>query len=374
MTSTQKFIGAGLAAGVLIALIAWLAWTFAPGGDQTTARAPDTASPAPAAPETPAAPGTTRDAGPGAAPGPVPDAATSALTGTADALAETAPPTESPAFDVVRVERDGSLVAAGRAKPGADVTLYSGDVAVAEGKANNRGEVVFVPDRPLDPGDHSLSLRARLPGGTETEAQETVAVRVPEKGSNEPALAVATPTTPPADGLPVASRVLQGPAPSQGKGKAELAIETVDYTDKGKLALGGTAPPDATIRAYLDNAPIGDVAVNDENRWELQAGDDIAPGRYTLRADQVAPDGKVTARVEIPFFKPRSLPTPEDGGVLFVVQPGNNLWTLARNAYGEGTAYTTIYQANQDQIRDPDLIYPGQVFTVPDPGQVSVRQ
>ena len=49
------------------------------------------------------------------------------------------------------------------------------------------------------------------------------------------------------------------------------------------------------------------------------------------------------------------------------VQPGNNLWTLARTHYGSGVRYTQIFTANRDQIRDPDLIYPGQIFNMPAP-------
>ena len=47
------------------------------------------------------------------------------------------------------------------------------------------------------------------------------------------------------------------------------------------------------------------------------------------------------------------------------VQPGNTLWAISRDKYGEGVLYVRIFQANRDRIRDPDLIYPGQVFTVP---------
>ena len=51
-----------------------------------------------------------------------------------------------------------------------------------------------------------------------------------------------------------------------------------------------------------------------------------------------------------------------------VVQPGASLWRIARSNYGKGTRFTVIYQANKEQIRDPDLIYPGQIFTLPKPG------
>ena len=52
-----------------------------------------------------------------------------------------------------------------------------------------------------------------------------------------------------------------------------------------------------------------------------------------------------------------------------VVQPGQNLWRLARRAYGAGIRYTVIFLANRGQIRDARLIYPGQVFAVPDAAQ-----
>jgi nucleoid-associated protein YgaU len=48
-----------------------------------------------------------------------------------------------------------------------------------------------------------------------------------------------------------------------------------------------------------------------------------------------------------------------------IIQPGNNLWKLSRVIYGKGMSYTVIYEANKGQIRDPDLIYPGQIFATP---------
>ena len=48
-----------------------------------------------------------------------------------------------------------------------------------------------------------------------------------------------------------------------------------------------------------------------------------------------------------------------------VIQPGNNLWQISRVIYGRGRQYTVIYEANKTQIRDPDKIYPGQIFDTP---------
>jgi len=85
---------------------------------------------------------------------------------------------------------------------------------------------------------------------------------------------------------------------------------------------------------------------------------------YELRADHVDDKRKVLNRVSIPFSRaPNMTGVPADRQV--VVQPGNSLWRIARRIYGTGFDYAVIYRANKDQINDPDLIYPGQVFELP---------
>ncbi|TXM93967.1 LysM peptidoglycan-binding domain-containing protein, partial [Methylobacterium sp. WL116] len=48
---------------------------------------------------------------------------------------------------------------------------------------------------------------------------------------------------------------------------------------------------------------------------------------------------------------------------------GDSLWQISRRTYGAGDRYTVIYDANQEQIRNPDLIYPGQIFVLPGDGK-----
>ena len=105
---------------------------------------------------------------------------------------------------------------------------------------------------------------------------------------------------------------------------------------------------------------------------------DVAAGLYPLRIDQLAADGRVASRVETPFQRdfPRApLPRPGVAGAratlpgAITVQPGHNLWTLARLHYGSGVLYTQIFTANRELIRDPDLIYPGQIFDLPEAGR-----
>ena len=90
--------------------------------------------------------------------------------------------------------------------------------------------------------------------------------------------------------------------------------------------------------------------------------DRFLPGNLELRLDQLAAGGRVAQRLAVPLARMAVEPAP---GQDYVVQHGNSLWRIARQAYGAGTRYVIIYSANPDQIRDPGRIYPGQVFKLP---------
>ena len=52
-------------------------------------------------------------------------------------------------------------------------------------------------------------------------------------------------------------------------------------------------------------------------------------------------------------------------GQNYTVKRGDCLWKIAKRFYGNGAKYTTIYNANRSKIRNPNLIYPGQVLWIP---------
>lgn len=269
---------------------------------------------------------------------------------------------------------DGGITIAGRGPAGARILLMDGDKQIGSIQADSSGGWVFVSDAPIPAGDHQLSLR--LADGSAASG-EVATVVVPERGrdiagrpamgSSGGALVLVTPQQ--GQG---ASTVLQAPTTSPpglapaapgGTGGA-LSINVIDYGEGGTVIVSGRGQAGATIRLYLDNRPIGEGGTDPRGLFRIQAEGTIAPGVYRLRADQLDAAGKVTARAETPFQRaaPAEIAVAE-GRV--VVQPGNSLWRIARRLYGEGPRYTVIYQANQQQIRDPDLIYPGQIFTVP---------
>ncbi len=277
----------------------------------------------------------------------------------------------APSFDIVRIGPGGEAVLAGRAAPGAEVTVYNRGEEIGRVTADRRGEWVWLPEEPFSPGSVELNLTARPPGGHALESEATVVLLVPEPGKDIAGREVTEPSETLALRIPKdvtqPTEVLQVP-PASGEAMparaTALSLEIVDYDETGRLVLAGRTAPGARVLVYLDNQLLGAAIADESGRWQLTPDRRVAPGLYTLRVDRVEGGGKVVARIELPFSRAEPLQG-LPGGVYVVVQPGNSLWRLARRSYGAGFEYTVIYQANRDQIRDPDLIYPGQIFTLP---------
>ena len=332
------------------------------------------------------------------------------------------PPAEpvAPSFDIVRVEPSGETVIAGRAMPGSEVTVLDRGEVLGTVTADEAGEWVLLPEKPLAPGSHELGLSSQMPAGaapaqtqpaqtqpaqtrtgqTQTaefeasapentaaptptltppaaarplESENVVVVVVPEPKPAVTAEAEAGAATP-APEQPIAlltpragegaSRVLQQPGEG-GITDRGLVLNAVDYDETGRVVISGQARPGAVIYVYLDDKPLGRAVTDDEGFWEAVPGERVTPGLHSLRVDQVDGAGSVVASVETPFSR-ATLLTSLDEESFVVVQPGNSLWRIARRSYGRGIRYTVIFEANRDQIRDPDLIYPGQIFQVPE--------
>jgi len=361
----------------------------------------------------------------------------SATHSTADAESEASPdPAIQPAFDVVRVERTGEVVVAGVAPPGWTVRVQTRDIIIGEVKSGPDGAWVLLPDKPLPPGDHSISLIALGPEGTRRRvSSERVAVSVSEE--REPAVVALSDEDKP-------TRVLQSgreeragssadqPTPDDKAAArpATISFSAVDYKDAvstGRLSMSGDAEPGARIALYLDNRFIGSAQADDEGAWQFSITDVLESGVHQLRADHVDMErGKVLSRAEVRFdhsglkiagtpggetrtahsaagddeVSGKAPPGREDKAAVsdrgagdataqagrddgpesetrgssseearkeaIIVRRGDTLWHIAEQYYGSGVRYTKIFRGNQDQIRNPNRIYPGQRFDLPD--------
>ena len=278
----------------------------------------------------------------------------------------------SPSFDIVTVSPDGETVLAGRAEPGATVSIRVNGETIGSVLADSNGEWVLVPQAPLSEGARELELLATNKSGKEVYSEKVVVIIIPgdttvaEKSTTEATVdPVAVLMSRDGQGL---DQLLQGKELAEGLTAGQkLTLDILNYDAKGQVDFSGKGLPDGEIRAYINNQLVGIAKVNPDGIWQLVPNKKIDTGLYNLRIDQLDLTGKVISRLETPFSM-ASFERPAAGEGLVVVQPGNSLWRIARRLYGKGVRYTMIFVANQDQIKDPSLIYPGQIFIVPEEG------
>jgi nucleoid-associated protein YgaU len=175
---------------------------------------------------------------------------------------------------------------------------------------------------------------------------------------------------------PTVAEVPPPPAP-------EVGVAAVEAETNGALYIAGTATTPEPVRVYVDDEFLGETTPTESGTWLLETKRELAPDEYTVRADQVdAGSGTVVARAEVPFAREIAVATLKPvgetvaagtaeasgsvaGPMTVIIKRGDNLWRISREMYGRGIRYSTIYQANRDQIRNPNRIYPGQVFVLP---------
>jgi nucleoid-associated protein YgaU len=344
-------------------------------------------------PKAPPEPAATVPAAAPQQPAPQPQVATPEATSPAGEQAAVA----VPSFDVLRVEPDGSVVIAGKAAPSSNVDVVAGSTVVGTAKTADNGDFAVALDQALKPGDHQLVLRATGADNKAATSAQTAIVSVPEKSDGqvlalveEPGQASRMITTPqakaPETGAAEAAAPAEGSAPAtpaEAQKPAPITVEAVEI-EGDTIFVAGQGLPDKQVAVYANDALLGKTNVAPTSRFLMQSHHPLSVGDYIIRADLLEKDGKVIASARVPFRReagenvsavaPKAQPVAEqasaaeplesvDGSV--IIRKGDNLWRISKRTYGRGTRYTTIYLANADQIKNPNLIWPGQVFTMP---------
>ncbi|WP_127111666.1 LysM peptidoglycan-binding domain-containing protein [Shimia sediminis] len=337
-----------------------------------------------------------------------PETTTEVAPETGEETQAPAPTPAGPAFDIVRVEPNGSTLIAGSGAQGAEIIVLLDNDVVANTSTDQAGKFAVFLDIPSADQARVLSLVQRLDGQeyasdatvilaptpvvvaesavepTEspdaTDTPETTVAEAPASSAETsedttPAETTATeapaeetaPTVLMADEQGVT--VLQGPWEQSPEVMSSVALDAITYSPEGDVELSGRSGQEGFVRVYLDNAPITTSRITEDGNWRTELPD-VDTGVYTLRVDEVNQDGDVVSRVETPFKKEEqevleASRATDSAATVVTVQPGSTLWAIATDRYGEGVLYVRVFEANRDRIRDPDLIYPGQIFNLP---------
>ncbi|MGJ3264126.1 MAG: LysM peptidoglycan-binding domain-containing protein [Salinarimonas sp.] len=245
----------------------------------------------------------------------------------ADAGAPSVPDRAGVRIASVEAESGGGLYVSGEAAPAADVRLYLNETFVGGAEADADGAVSFAIGRGVRPGLYRVRLdEVADDGDGQVLSRAEVTFEMPA--------------------LPTVSAV------AEAQGPADAVVVTEDTG--GEIETDGALE----IAAATGTDTPAVVAAREEVRAEI--ADAPAPAAEPTQEVAAVPALSAEGSGEV---RTATLTIPEVNTALVV--RGDSLWRISRRIYGDGIRYTVIFDANQDQIRNPDLIFPGQVFVLP---------
>merc|ERR1711965_264166 len=274
-------------------------------------------------------------------------------------------------LEVIRVRPDGSLVIAGKGLPNSKIEVISGARVIAVTTSDKIGDFVAVPEQQLKSGEYLLSFRQTTEDKKVIIANKSVAINVTGVKDDIPIVAIV-------DGEgKFGAKVVQAPGLKVEKGinsqkkkntfddkrDPYIAILAITHDTKvGQLILSGQAHNGVQINAGFTGKETSSTKIkNDE--WSLSIPGKLITGEQKIFAVLLGKNGKVLKENSI-VISGKSIQN-ANGKTFVVVQKGDALWNIAYQRLGVGTRYVDIVKLNKDTIVNPDLIYPKQLFIIP---------
>ena len=279
-------------------------------------------------------------------------------------------------LEVIRVRPDGSLVIAGKAIPNSKIDIISGSEIIAKTTSDRIGDFVAVPEKQLESGDYLLSFRQTTSDGNVIIANKSVAINVSGNKNDTPIVAIID------DKGQSGAKLIQAPGFDNNKAEKKdevnfkkessetkidanphIAILALTYDSEiGQLALSGSAHNGVQVNAGFSGQDTSSTKIlNDE--WSLRIPGKLIAGKQKIFAVLLGKDGKVLSKSSL-VISGKTIES-ADGKTLVIVQKGDALWNIAYQRLGLGKLYLDIVELNRDKIRNPDLIYPQQLFIIP---------
>jgi nucleoid-associated protein YgaU len=281
-----------------------------------------------------------------------------AETAAAEQPAAAAPAAEEPAaeqkpaklvsIDAVDYDSAGNIVFSGQGEAGNTARIYVDNGFLGDAPVGEDGRWTYSGTANVAQGVHTLRV-----DGLDSQGNVVNRVEVPFFREDQSKVASATEPAAPAAEQPAASgepaeapTQQPEPAASEATATAETTIVQSQPAAEQPAAQQPAAEQPAVEQPASQAATSGEAAESEATQKPATT----AQAEETVAAT-AAPETGTT-------------PAPREGRI--VIQPGNNLWRISRVLYGTGNKFTMLYEANKDQIRNPNLIYPGQVFRTPD--------
>ena len=250
-------------------------------------------------------------------------------------------------FDIVRLDKTGDVVIAGKTIPNIKVDILDGNEILASVFSDSNGDWVWISENPLPEGIKRFNLK-HFDGEHEFFSHQNIII-LREKNKY------------------LSSKILKFSKSSSleiinnNKKILGLSLDIAEYLDEDSLMLTGRTKPNAKVKLFFSDNFIKDSTSDNRGVWKIELKNFEFTDNNLIVTTEIEGQ-KITLRTKI--FEKKI-----DPNFIFekevVVKNGNSLWRIARKTLGGGVYYSEIYKSNMKEIENPDLIFPGQVFNIP---------
>ena len=243
---------------------------------------------------------------------------------------------------------------AGKSEPNETIELLDGEEIIAEVSSDENGEWIWVSELPIKRGIKKFKLQYKNNLYSSSLSDQTVIVLVDNEENSVPKVA----------------RVLNSDVESIDMLNLEkindsITLDVLSYSPPGLVIISGRTIPNTEIEIFKSAEFLGNTKSNENGIWKfIIKKNDYSNEEISIKA-KINDETLILTYNENEIQKRFKKTNFEFYDDRIIVQKGNSLWRIARKTLGGGVFYTEIYKNNLRKIKNPNLIYPGQVFNIP---------
>ena len=277
-----------------------------------------------------------------------------------------------PEIDIIKVSPDGSFVIAGKGQPNSNINILNKGDLIDSSIVDSDGNWVVVSKENLKTGDNLISIDQINNNGLVLRHKQLFITKIDEHKKDQP-LVISVPNK---NGENIS--IIQQPSEQQKIYKVEndlgiqkkiksnkkiFNVKTIFFNENGFVSIKGKVNFGKKIELYI-NKKIMETIKIENSKWQYNSDKTIDYGLHDLLVVLKSDKDEILDKITLPFMRVE-MPNNEVPENFILIKPGDMLWTIAYRLYGDPFKYIQIFEENKDQITNPDLIFPGQLFSIP---------
>ena len=276
-----------------------------------------------------------------------------------------------PEIDIIKVSPDGSFVIAGKGQPNSNINILNKGDLIDSSIVDSDGNWVVVSKENLKTGDNLISID-QINNGSVLRHKQLFITKIDEHKKDQP-LVISVPNK---NGENIS--IIQQPSEKQKIYKVEndlgiqkkiksnqkiFNVKTIFFNENGFVSIKGKVNYGKKIELYI-NKKIMETIKIENSKWQYNSDKIIDYGLHDLLVVLKSDKDEILDKITLPFMRVE-MPYNDVPENFILIKPGDMLWTIAYRLYGDPFKYIQIFEDNKDQITNPDLIFPGQLFSIP---------